>query len=275
MRQWEKEIERHVDPRHKLSVYLYHGTGKNVEFSRLRQYDVVLTTFGCLTSEYKQKESRKESMLHEQETQDRSIRRKAKDKLALLGPECMWYRIIIDEAHNIKNRNSKASKACADLMARHRLCMTGTPMMNSIAELYPLIRFLNVKPYCSWNKFNTDIFKVSDKYWWIYVLQADISQTIKQTRTRSQGMDRVRILLASLMLRRQKDAKVDGQPISRIPPKHIVVDNVDFSDSELELYRALETRTQLQMNQYIDDDAVSCKLAQISFGFVRLYANKV
>lgn len=88
-------------------------------------------------------------------------------------------------------------------------------------------------------------------------------------------MDRVRILLASLMLRRQKDAKVDGQPISRIPPKHVVVDNVDFSESELELYRALETRTQLQMNQYIDNDAVSCKLAQVSFGFVRLHANKI
>jgi hypothetical protein len=166
MRQWEKEIDRHIDRRHKHSVYLYHGSGKNVDFAQLRQYDVVLTTFGSLTSEYKQKESRKESMLHEQEAQDSSVRRKPKDKLALLGPECMWYRIIIDEAHNIKNRNGKASKACADLMAHHRLCMTGTPMMNNIAELYPLIRFLKVKPYCSWNKFNVDIVRVSVKSCW-------------------------------------------------------------------------------------------------------------
>lgn len=161
MRQWEKEIERHIDPRHRYNVYLYHGTGKNVDFARLRQYDVVLTTFGSLTWEFKQIEDRKESMLHEQEAKDSSVRRKPRDKLALLGPECMWYRIIIDEAHNIKNRNGKTSKACAELMAKHRLCMTGTPMMNNIGELYPLIRFLKVKPYCSWKKFNDDILKVS------------------------------------------------------------------------------------------------------------------
>ena len=72
-------------------------------------------------------------------------------------------------------------------------------------------------------------------------------------------MDRVRVLLASLMLRRQKDAKVDGQPISKIPPKHIVVDNVDFSQSERGLYRALEMKSQRQMERYIEEDAVSCE----------------
>lgn len=89
MRQWEKEIARHVKPQYRLSVYVYHGNGKNVDFAQLRQYDVVLTTFGILTSEYKQKDSRKESMRHLEE-QRTGTRRKAKDKLALLGPECMW-----------------------------------------------------------------------------------------------------------------------------------------------------------------------------------------
>lgn len=127
MRQWEKEIERHIHARHGLTVYLYHGGGKKADFAKLRKFDIVLTTFGTLTSEFKQKETRKESMLHEQEMRDSSFRRRAKEKLALLGRECMWYRIIIDEAHNIKNRNAISSKASANLQARHRLCMTGTP----------------------------------------------------------------------------------------------------------------------------------------------------
>lgn len=89
MRQWEKEIERHVDPRHRLKVYIYHGGGKSADFAKLRQYDVVLTTFGILTSELKQKETRMESMRHLEEERT-GIRRKPKDKLALLGHECMW-----------------------------------------------------------------------------------------------------------------------------------------------------------------------------------------
>jgi hypothetical protein len=164
MRQWEKEIERHVHPHHRLKVHLYHGSGKNADFARLRQYDVVLTTFGSLTSEYKQKESSKEAMLNDQELRNPSQRRKAKARLALLNQECMWYRIIIDEAHNIKNRNSKSSKACADLMAKHRLCMTGTPMMNSVDELFPLLRFLKVEPYTTWGKYSLDISKASAEY---------------------------------------------------------------------------------------------------------------
>lgn len=90
MRQWEKEIERHVRPDHRLSVYLYHGKGKNADFSKLRKYDVVLTTFGVLTSEWKQKESMKEKMAVEAEQQNANLVRRSKEKLALLGRECMW-----------------------------------------------------------------------------------------------------------------------------------------------------------------------------------------
>ena len=89
MRQWEKEIERHIHHLHRLKVHIYHGSGKNADFAKLRHYDVVLTTYGILTSEFKQKETRKESLQHQQEQQT-GIRRKAKDKLALLGHECMW-----------------------------------------------------------------------------------------------------------------------------------------------------------------------------------------
>jgi SNF2 family DNA or RNA helicase len=159
MRQWEKEIDRHVAPGHKLSVHLYHGSGKNVDYASLRNFDVVLTTFGCLTSEYKRLKSSKESMLREQE-QRGSIQRKPKDRLALLGPQSMWHRVIIDEAHNIKNRKAQSSLACAELMAHHRLCLTGTPMMNSVEELYPLLRFLRVKHYENWPNFNKEIAKV-------------------------------------------------------------------------------------------------------------------
>lgn len=127
MRQWEKEIAHHVQDRHRLRVYLYWGAGKKADFSLLRQYDVVLTTFGTLTSEFKQKDSRRETMLYEREMNEPGFRRKPKDKLGLLGRECLWYRIIIDEAHSIKNRNSTQSKATIDLQARYRLCLTGTP----------------------------------------------------------------------------------------------------------------------------------------------------
>jgi SNF2 family DNA or RNA helicase len=161
MRQWEKEIGVHIKERHKLSVYLYWGKGKKADFNTLRRHDVVLTTFGTLTSEFKQKESPRETTLNEREKNEQGFQRNPREKLALLGGECMWYRIIIDEAHIIRNRNAIASKAAAELQARHRLCMSGTPMMNSIDELYPMLRFLKFKRYHEWHHFKQEVSQVS------------------------------------------------------------------------------------------------------------------
>ncbi|KAJ4356898.1 hypothetical protein N0V95_002989 [Ascochyta clinopodiicola] len=241
MRQWEKEIARHVHDRYQLKVYIYHGNGKNADFAKLRTYDVVLTTFGTLTSEFRQKESRKESTRHLDE-QRTGIQRRAKEKLALIGHECMWYRIIIDEAQCIKNRQTIGSKAAHDLMAMHRLVMTGTPMMNSIDELYPLIRFLRIPPYNDWSRFNQEFGKPLRN---------------NNPDTRRRAMQRVQVLLKSLMLRRQKDSLVDGQIVCKLPPKHLSKEAVEFSEEEMEIYKALETKSQVQLNKYLEKGTLS------------------
>jgi len=129
MRQWEKEIKRHVHQSHHLSVYVYHGTSKKADFDKLRTYDVVLTTFGTLAQEMKVKEKRMLAEAEQREQQATEIKRPAREMITLLGRKSMWYRVILDEAQCIKNRNTLTSKAANDLQARHRLCMTGTPMM--------------------------------------------------------------------------------------------------------------------------------------------------
>lgn len=82
-----------------------------------------------------------------------------------------------DEAHTIKNRNTKSALACCDLVAKYRWCLTGTPMcaiplyslaylpttaairQNSVEELYSLIKFLQIRPLNEWTTFNEQIAK--------------------------------------------------------------------------------------------------------------------
>jgi SNF2 family DNA or RNA helicase len=255
MRQWEKEIGHHVKDRHKLSVYLYWGNGKRADFNLLRQHDVVLTTFGTLTSEFKQKDSRRESTLYQREQNEPGFRRKPRDKLALLGPECMWYRVIIDEAHMIKNRNSLQSKGSADLQAKFRLCLTGTPMMNCIDELFPLLRFLKVSRYNDWKMFAHEIAKPAKA---------------PNEDTRDRAMKRVQIVLKAVMLRRQKNSEVDGKPILNLPAKHVALDNVEFSNDETGIYKALEAKSQIQFNKYLKQNSVSANYACILVLLLRL-----
>lgn len=255
MRQWEKEIERHIKPAHRLRVYTYHRGGKKVDFSTLREYDVVLTTFNTLAHEQKRIDTRKESEANDRERREPTYRRTAREKLGLLGPECYWYRVILDEAQYIKNRTTLTSKAATALQAELRLCMTGTPMQNSVEELYPLIRFLRFSSYQVWTSFNDQFVK-----------------PLKSNKDymNERGMTRLQALIKSFTLRREKNTIVDGKPIVNLPPKHIKIRPVEFSDAEHQLYKAVETKSQIRFNRYLAKGQVSNNYANILVMLLRL-----
>lgn len=79
----------------------------------------------------------------------------------------------------------------------------------------------------------------------------------KHADTRKRAMQRVQVLLKSLMLRRQKDSVVDGQIVCALPPKHLSKKAVEFSDEEHAIYKALETKSQIQLNKYLEKGTLS------------------
>lgn len=255
MRQWEKEIERHVKPAYRLRVYTYHGGGKKADWNRLREYDVVLTTYGTLAHEQKRLDTRKESEAVDRERREPAYTRKASDRMGLLDPQCYWYRVVLDEAQCIKNRGTLTSKAASALVSEHRLCMTGTPMQNSVEELYPLIRFLHITAYQSWPRFNDDIAKPMRN------MDDDV---------RSRGMGRLQALIKSVTLRREKTTIVDGRPVVDLPPKHTNIRPVEFSHAEREVYKAVETKSQIRLNRYLKKGTVSNNYANILVMLLRL-----
>jgi SNF2 family DNA or RNA helicase len=150
MQQWKREVERMLRPGiHQLSVFVLHGDRRAATFKDLKKYDIVLTTFGTLASELKRKE---QLDLTERREGDRDGNVQA--SLPILGPKSVWYRVIIDEAQCIKNRNTKAALACCSINTTYRWCMSGTPMMNCVVELHSLLKFLRIRPYCELEKFN-------------------------------------------------------------------------------------------------------------------------
>lgn len=152
MQQWKREIQRVLKPgRHQLKVYVLHGDKRSVSFRDLKDYDVVLTTFGTLSSELKRGEKYDE--LEKAGADDRTLSTLARS-MPCIGPSSKWYRVIIDEAQCIKNRNTKAALACCRLNSTYRWCMSGTPMMNSVQELHSLLKFLRIRPYSILDKFN-------------------------------------------------------------------------------------------------------------------------
>ncbi len=63
------------------------------------------------------------------------------DEKLLQGPK--WYRVVVDEAQNIKNPQAAQTRAILKLAAPHRLALTGTPVENRLRDLWSIFNFLN------------------------------------------------------------------------------------------------------------------------------------
>ncbi|MEO2074239.1 MAG: DEAD/DEAH box helicase [Bacillus sp. (in: firmicutes)] len=110
---WQKELERFAP---EMNVYLHYGSNRLKEeaFSdKAKDADVVLTSYGLSHLDSEEFES------------------------------LIWSSIAIDEAQNIKNAQTKQSKAVRRLRGRHHIALTGTPMENRLTELWSIFDFTN------------------------------------------------------------------------------------------------------------------------------------
>ncbi|KAL2814911.1 SNF2 family N-terminal domain-containing protein [Aspergillus cavernicola] len=254
MQQWKREIQKMLRPgKYQLSVYVLHAEKRVTTFRDLRNYDVVLTTFGTLSSELKRVEKYDE--LLKSGAEEPTLNREYLKAIPCLGPTSKWYRVIIDEAQCIKNRATKAALACCRLNTVYRWCMSGTPMMNNVGELHSLLKFLRIRPYANLETFNKDF-----------------TRPLKSGNQQSQqkAMTQLRVLLKAVLLRRTKGSKIDGKPILELPARISEKVHAAFSEDELELYKSLENKTQLQFNKYLQTGTVGRNYSNILVLLLRL-----
>ncbi|KAK7976507.1 hypothetical protein PG989_014970 [Apiospora arundinis] len=114
---WVSEIYKHTFPGY-LKHTKYHGPGRLENLDSLYQSDIVLSTYATISSEI----------------------RRGKSMLGTIE----WFRIVLDEAHDIRNRNTRQFEVASSLAARHRWCLTGTPIQNSLEDLGALVAFLRI-----------------------------------------------------------------------------------------------------------------------------------
>lgn len=219
---------------------------KAKSFSDFADYDIVLTTYGLLSREHKEHFGATPEKLAERDPRDRYIS-------PFYSRKSVWYRVVLDEAQYIKNKSTLAAKACSALEAKYRWCLSGTPMQNSVLELYSLLRFLRIKPYDEEGRFNREI-----------------GNPIQKGMDRSSAMKKLQALLKAILLRRTKTSKIDGHPILQLPPKDIKIEDVVMDGDETEFYKALEMGAQAQMNKYVNQGTVMKNYSAILVLLLRL-----
>jgi len=110
---WANEIQKFAPS---LKIYKHIGSLRNKAnkmVSTIRQYDVILTTYGTLRNDCEMMSS------------------------------FTFYYLILDESQNIKNPSSKTYKSIIEIQSKYKLVITGTPIENSLSDLWSQLNFLN------------------------------------------------------------------------------------------------------------------------------------
>ncbi|KAG5520185.1 hypothetical protein PMAC_001262 [Pneumocystis sp. 'macacae'] len=247
LQQWAREIQTKTKP--PLKFYIHHGNSKRViKSSEIDKYDIVLTTYGTIAHDYKN------FVKYEKNITENSKYMLYKPLFILLNHK--WHRIILDEAQIIKNRHTLSSLSCCKLQATYRWCLSGTPMQNSIDELYSLMRFLRIRPYDDWSTFSDHFSRHFNRY--------SSSSSIKEC------MRKLQILLKATLLRRTKFSTINGEPLLKLLPKHMELVHVVFSNEELVFYKELEAHSQLQMSQYVNENSIGSHYTNLLVLLLRL-----
>ncbi|HEU4612924.1 MAG TPA: DEAD/DEAH box helicase [Kofleriaceae bacterium] len=192
---WRREVERFAPS---LTIAIHHGADRHARKDALGSADVIITTYPLVARD--------------------------RDELA----EVPLHLLVLDEAHAIKNSGAQASEAVRRLTARHRICLSGTPIENHLGELWSLLDFLN-----------PGLLGTKEEF----ALQFRQPIEERGDKVRLEALrDRVR----PFILRRTKDSVAP-----ELPQKTQLVRAVELTGAQRELYESIRVAAHGQVRQHI------------------------
>lgn len=244
--QWASEIQQHTDLG--LRVIRY-GARNRIDSTHansvLGQHDLILTTYTEIMRSYPQNKPPIE--LQTAEEKDAWWKKTYQENRGVLH-QIFFKRVVLDEAQAIKNYQGRISIACRALMASHKWALSGTPILNSLTELYPYFKFLNVPHTGSYK-----IFK-------------------ENYCGNGQGPNAERLLvrLSQFMIRRTHADRMFNAPILKLPQATQITYWCEFNFVERSIYNIVHQRFASNINMMSRSDTLSSSYSSVLVMLLRL-----
>jgi non-specific serine/threonine protein kinase len=211
---WENEIKKFTPT---LTYHIHHGGDRARDKEKIRQYNVIITTYGTLRSDIK------------------------------LFVENEFDYVTLDESQAIKNPASKVTRAACLLKAKHRLCMSGTPLQNNTFDIFAQMNFLNPGMLGSIEFFRNEFAIPIDKF------------------GEKDQKDHLRKLLFPFILRRTKE-----QVARDLPEKVETVLFCEMEDEQRKIYDAYRNDYRDKILGTIEEQGIQKSQLTILQGLMKL-----
>ncbi|GAB1287408.1 Helicase-like transcription factor [Apodemus speciosus] len=212
---WIDQFGQHIKSEAPLNFYVYYGPDRIRDSAWLSKQDIILTTYNILTHDYGTKD---DSPLH-------SIK---------------WLRVILDEGHAIRNPNAQQTKAVLELEAERRWVLTGTPIQNSLKDLWSLLSFLKLKPFV-------------DREWWHRIIQRPVT-------TGDKGGLR----------EEQRQAKLKGNLFWSYQKGKYLFSTSTLTEEERRIYQSVKNEGKAAIGRYFTEGTVLAHYADVLGLLLRL-----
>jgi len=211
---WQNEADKFVPD---LRILVHTGVGRSKDPAVFENYDLVITTYGIARSDE-----------------------------ALLGAFYFHY-IILDESQIIKNPTSKSFKAVQRLKSKHRLVLSGTPVENSVADLWSQMAFLNPGLLGSYHYF-----------------QQEFVQPIEKKKDEEKAK-RLQAIIKPFVLRRTK-----SQVATELPPKLEQVFYCTMGTEQAERYERVKSEYRNAILENMGDEKAKAPQIALLQGLMKL-----
>jgi superfamily II DNA or RNA helicase len=201
----------------KLKILAHTGTNRNKELSNFEKYDVVITTYGITRVD-----------------------------IEILQTFYFNY-VILDESQNIKNPSSKAFKSVRALKSRHKLVLSGTPIENSVSDLWTQLTFLNPGLLGTQSFFNEEYVQPIEK------------------RKDEDKAKKLQAIIKPFVLRRTKE-----QVAAELPPKTELIFYCDMSEDQAAYYEKTKSAYRNDLLDSVENGGYAKKQIQILQGLTAL-----
>ncbi|MCX2452776.1 SNF2-related protein [Pedobacter sp. PLR] len=201
----------------KLKIHAHTGSSRNKDISQFAKYDIIITTYGITRVD-----------------------------IDLLKDYYFNY-IILDESQNIKNPSSKSFRAVKALKSRHKLILSGTPVENSVSDLWTQLTFLNPGLLGTQAFFNEEYVQAIEK------------------RKDEEKAKKLQAIIKPFVLRRTKE-----QVASELPAKTEQVIYCDMSEDQATYYEKTKSAYRNDLLSSMDDGTYAKKQVQLLQGLTAL-----
>ncbi len=211
---WQHETQSFAPS---LKLLLWSGPKRHKLQSQISESDLILTSYGTLQQDAK------------------------------FWAEQHFHLIILDEAQMIKNVRSRINRVVCGLSARHRLCLTGTPMENHLGELWSLFNFLMPGFLGTYSQFQR-----------LYQIPIEKEQDDERRQALVQR-------ISPFMLRRVK-----AQVAKELPEKTVINEYISLTQAQGDLYETIRLTMSEEVRKAVSVSGIKRNRLAISNALLKL-----